>query len=99
MLWAVHAGVTKGVSDTAFAPNNACTRGQIVSFLHRSLGEPDPGTSRSPFTDVNPKAYYYLPMLWAVKREVTVGTSSSTFAPGAVCTRGQIVTFLYRTYG
>lgn len=97
VLWAVENGVTNGTSATTFSPDATCTRGQIVTFLHRSLNQPAVGTN-NPFTDVAPDAFYANAVLWAVANDVTKGTSATTFSPNATCTRGQIVTFLYRAY-
>ncbi len=96
MLWAVEKGVTSGLSATTFGPNESCTRGQVVSFLHRVAGKVAPTTTNHPFTDVKAKAFYYTSMLWAVEKGITSGLSATTFGPNAVCTRGQIVTFLYK---
>ena len=96
VLWAVEKGITKGTSATTFSPNQGCTRGQVVTFLHRSAGTPAPGSKEHPFTDVSSGAFYYEAVLWAVEKGITKGTSPTTFSPNATCTRGQIVTFLYR---
>ena len=95
--WAVDNGITTGTSATTFSPDATCTRGQIVTFLHRSLNQPAAGTN-NPFTDVAADAFYANAVLWAVANNVTNGTSATTFSPDATCTRGQIVTFLYRAY-
>ena len=95
VLWAVENGITKGTSDTTFTPNMTCTRAQIVAFLWRSEKSPAAGTA-NPFTDVKPDAYYADAVLWAVKENITKGTTNTTFSPDADCTRAQIVTFLYR---
>ena len=97
VLWAVENGITNGTSATTFSPDATCTRGQIVTFLHRSLNQPAAGTN-NPFTDVAADAFYANAVLWAVANNVTNGTSATTFSPDATCTRGQIVTFLYRAY-
>ena len=98
--WAVEEGVTKGTNDTTFSPDTDCTRGQIVTFLYRAAGSPvASGTDKSPFSDVAAGAYYAEAVRWAVEEGVTKGTSSTAFSPEAVCTRGQIVTFLYRAAG
>lgn len=99
VLWGVENGITKGTSDTTFSPAGACTRGQVVTFLHRTVGEPAPASSSNPFSDVSSSAFYYTAVLWAVENNVTNGMSENTFAPGATCSRGQIVTFLYRALG
>ena len=95
VLWAVENGITKGTSDTTFSPNMTCTRAQIVTFLWRSEKSPAAG-SRNPFADVKSTAYYAGAVLWAVKEDITKGTTSTTFSPDADCTRAQIVTFLWR---
>ena len=95
VLWAVENGITKGTSDTTFNPNMTCTRAQIVAFLWRSEKSPAAGTA-NPFADVKSDAYYADAVLWAVKENITKGTTSTTFSPDADCTRAQIVTFLWR---
>jgi len=95
VLWAVENGITKGTSDTTFSPNMTCTRAQIVTFLWRSEKSPAAG-SRNPFADVKSTAYYAGAVLWAVREDITKGTTSTTFSPDADCTRAQIVTFLWR---
>ena len=99
VLWALEKGITTGTSATTFSPNSGCTRGQVVTFLHRAQGTPTPGSSVKPFTDVKAGQYYYEAVLWAVNHspQITTGTSATTFSPNATCTRGQIVTFLYRS--
>ena len=96
VLWAVEKGITNGMTPTTFEPNSGCTRGQVVTFLWRAEGQPAPTSSENPFTDVKEKDFYYKPVLWAVEKGITNGTSPTTFAPKSTCTRGQIVTFLYR---
>ena len=95
VLWAVKNGITMGTGDTTFSPDVTCSRGQIVTFLWRSQKSPAAG-SANPFTDVAADAYYADAVLWAVREEITNGTSSTTFSPDADCTRAQIVTFLWR---
>ena len=95
VLWAVENDITKGTSDTTFSPNMTCTRAQIVAFLWRSEKSPAAGTA-NPFADVKSTAYYADAVLWAVKENITKGTTSTTFSPNADCTRAQIVTFLWR---
>ena len=95
VLWAVENGITKGTSDTTFSPNMTCSRAQIVTFLWRSEKSPTAGTA-NPFADVKSTAYYADAVLWAVKENITKGTTSTTFSPNADCTRAQIVTFLWR---
>ena len=95
VLWAVENGITKGTSDTMFSPDATCSRAQIVTFLWRSQKSPAAGTA-NPFTDVKASAYYADAVLWAVKEDVTKGTTNTTFSPDANCTRAQIVTFIWR---
>ena len=95
VLWAVENGITEGTSDTRFSPNATCTRAQIVAFLWRSEKSPA-ASSRNPFADVKSSAYYADAVLWAVKEDITRGTTNTTFSPDADCTRAQIVTFLWR---
>ena len=97
VLWAVENGITKGTSDTTFSPDATCSRAQIVAFLWRSEKSPAAGTA-NPFADVKSTAYYADAVLWAVKEDITKGTTSTTFSPNADCTRAQIVTFLYRAF-
>lgn len=93
--WAVKSGVTNGLSDTMFGPYESCTRAQIVTFLWRAAGSPEP-KAMSSFTDVPASAYYAKAVAWAVENGITNGMTETTFAPNATCTRGQSVTFLYR---
>ena len=99
VLWAVENGVTVGATATTFNPGGECTRSQMVTFLWRAAGEPGTGTSSNPFTDVDADDYYCEAVLWAVENGITVGATATTFAPVAVCTRAQAVTFLYRAQG
>lgn len=98
VLWAAQKGITGGMSDTLFAPNAACTRAQIVTFLWRAAGSPEP-KQLSTFGDVPADAYYAKAVAWAVENGITDGTSDTTFAPGTICTRAQGVTFLSRAAG
>ena len=95
VLWAVENGITKGTSNTTFSPNMTCTRAQIVTFLWRSEKSPAAGTANL-FVDVKSTVYYADAVLWAVKEDITKGTTNTTFSPNADCTRAQIVTFLWR---
>ena len=95
VLWAVQQGVTSGTSATTFSPDATVTRGQTVTFLYRNAGSPDV-SGTMPFADVEADAYYAKAVLWAVEQKITTGTSETTFHPMNDCTRGQIVTFLYR---
>ena len=93
--WAVDKGITNGLSDTMFGPYESCTRAQIVTFLWRAAGSPEPKAASS-FTDVPANAYYAKAVAWAVENGITNGMTATMFAPDATCTRGQSVTFLYR---
>ena len=94
--WAVENGITNGMTETTFAPDATCTRGQSVTFLHRALKGTASGSAN--FTDVKSDAFYADAINWAVANNVTNGTSNTTFSPNADCTRAEIVTFLYRAY-
>lgn len=97
--WASNKGITNGVADGVFAPNWICTRGQIVTFLWRSVGSPAPKTAEMPFADVAEDAYYAQAVLWDVENGITKGTSETTFSPDQTCTRAHAVAFLYRLVG
>jgi len=97
--WAVEEGITNGTSATTFSPDGPCTRANIVTFLWRSAGEPEPQGSLNPFTDVVEGTYYYKAVLWAVEQGIAKGISATTFEPDLPCTRGQAVTFLWRAAG
>ena len=99
VLWAVEQGITTGKTDTVFAPKEECSRAQIVTFLWRSQGSPEPGGGKLPFTDVPRKAFYYQAVCWAWEEGIVSGTSNDRFSPSIPCTRGQAVTFLMRTFG
>lgn len=96
VLWAAENGITSGTAADKFSPNDGCTRAQVVTFLWRFAGSPEPTTTTNPFTDVATGKYYTKAVLWAAEKGVTAGTSATTFSPDQTCTRGQIVTFLYR---
>ena len=96
--WAVEKGITNGVSSNMFAPNDPCTRAQIVTFLWRAAGSPAPN-SMSSFTDVPADAFYAKAVAWAVENGITSGTGEGKFSPNSTCTRAQAVTFLYRASG
>ena len=99
VLWAAQNGITGGMSDMLFAPNAACTRAQIVTFLWRAAGSPEP-KQLSTFGDVSGRhAYYAKAVAWAVENGITEGTSDTTFAPGTICTRAQGAALLYRAAG
>ena len=95
VLWAAQKGITGGMSDTLFAPNAACTRAQIVTFLWRAAGSPEP-SALSNFNDVPSEKYYAKAVAWAVENGITNGTTDTTFSPDDICTRAHGVTFLYR---
>lgn len=99
VYWAVENGVTNGTSATTFSPDASCTRAQMVTFLWRAAGSPEPESTVNPFTDVSASAYYYDAVLWAVEQGITNGTSATTFGPDVTVTRGQTVTFLWRYDG
>ena len=96
--WAVKNGITNGTGKNTFSPNDVCSRYQIVMFLWRAAGQPEAKAALS-FADVKPGDIFYEAVQWAVERGITKGTSSTNFSPFAPCTRGQIVTFLYRSAG
>ena len=96
VAWAVEKNVTNGMGDGTFGTGNPCTRGQVVTFLWRTAGEPEPTLEECEFTDVKEDAFYYKAVLWAVEKGITNGMGDGTFGVGNTCNRGQIVTFLYR---
>ena len=96
VLWAVMMGVTNGVDDTHFAPDDTCTRAEAVTMLWRNAGSPAPKSMNMPFTDVPKDSYYYDAVLWAVENGIVKGTSATTFSPGMLCSRAHIVTMLHR---
>jgi uncharacterized repeat protein (TIGR02543 family) len=97
--WAVENGVTSGTTDTTFGPSNICTRAQMVTFLWRAMGSPEPTAANCAFNDVSKDAYYYKAVLWAVENNITAGATAATFEPNATVTRGQTGTFLWRAAG
>ena len=98
VLWAAQKGITGGIGDSLFAPNQSCTRAQIVTFLWRAAGSPEP-KALSSFADVPANAYYAKAVAWAVENGITNGTTDTTFGPDETCTRAHGVTFLYRAAG
>ena len=90
--------ITAGVDNTHFCPQRTCTRCEAVTFLWRAAGQPEPKTTKNPFADVKESAFYYKAVLWAVEQGITQGSSKTTFSPMRECTRGEIVTFLYRAF-
>lgn len=97
--WAVENGITSGTGENTFSPDAPCTRAQMVTFLWRANGSPEPKDSGNRFSDVSAGAYYYKAVLWAVENGITTGTGATTFSPDATVTRGQTVTFLHRAAG
>jgi len=94
--WADLLGITKGIAPDIFSPNGSCTRAQMVTFLWRAAGKPEPTTTDNPFTDLDEDAYYYKAVLWAAENDITVGIGDGKFDPDGTVTRAQSVTFLYR---
>lgn len=99
VMWAVNQGITDGMGNGQFRPYMDCLRAQIVTFLWRAEGEPEPTVTTCPFTDVRPGDYFYKAVLWAVEKGITNGMTDTLFGPYEECTRGQIVTFLWRAKG
>ena len=96
VLWAVETGITLGMDATHFSPDRVCSRAQVITFLHRANGSPEPTLQENPFTDVKDRSWYAAPVLWALEHGITSGTAATHFSPDDQCTRGQVVTFLYR---
>ena len=99
VLWAVRNGITGGIGNKQFGPNDPCTRAQIVTFLWRAAGSPVPKNTGTAFGDVKPGSFYEQAVAWAVENGITGGTGDGMFSPDATCTRAQSVTFLYRAAG
>ncbi len=98
VLWAYENGVTSGVSEDTFGVDRPVTRGQMVTFLWRMAGKPEPNLKTSPFYDLDENEFYYKAVLWAYENGITTGMGDGMFMPDGTCTRGQIVTFLYRFF-
>ena len=96
MKWAVEKEITKGTSDTTFSPDNYCTRAEAVTFLWRAMGSLKTSTTVTIFNDVSKDAFYFNAVYWAREQGITNGTGEKTFSPNDKCTRGQIITFLWR---
>ena len=96
VLWAVENGITNGVDATHFGTSGECTRGQVATFLWRTMGKPQPTSTTNPFSDVQQGKFYYTAVMWAAENGITSGVGGGKFAPDDTCTRGQIVTFLFR---
>ena len=99
IAWAVEKGITTGKTETTFEPNGVCTRGQVVTFLWRMAGSPEPKTTEMPFTDVAAGSYCEKAVLWAVENGITKGVTETSFQPNAAVKRGEAVTFLWRMAG
>ena len=99
VAWAVQRGITNGISPSEFGPNLECSRSQVVTFLWRAAGCPEPEAGVNPFTDLVPGEFYEKAVLWAVQNNITTGISATEFGPDAECSRGQVVTFLWRAAG
>ena len=95
VMWAVEKGITSGTSATTFDPDGACVRAQVVTFLWRAAGSPKPVTAENPFVDVPEDEYYRDAVLWAYENGITAGVSETHFGPNEICTREQVVTFLW----
>lgn len=99
VLWAVQNKITNGTTASTFSPNQACTRGQIVTFLWRTVGSPMLHNTNNPFRDVKSGSFYYNAVLWAHENGITSGTSSRAFSPDQSCSRAEAATFLWRALG
>lgn len=99
VYWAVDNGITSGIGDNKFGPDNPVTRGQMMQFVWIAAGMPEPDSDTSPFKDVTADQYYYKAVLWASQKKVTSGTGEGRFSPDNTCTRAQIMTFLYAAQG
>ncbi len=101
VYWAYNAcpQVTDGTSATTFSPDRICNRGQVVTFLWRAAGEPEPRTTENPFYDVSVSDYFYKPVLWAIENKITDGTGDHTFSPYVTCRNSHILTFIWRAVG
>lgn len=98
VLWAVEQGITAGTSETTFSPHKTCTRAEAISFLWHALGDPEAAGAENPFRDVKASDYFYQAVLWAAGEGVSSGTAPDRFSPDSICTRAQILTFLYRAF-
>ena len=99
VLWAVENGITSGMTPDTFGPFAFCNRAQVVTFLWRAAGSPEPETAENPFTDVPANSWFTKPVIWAVENGITTGVSPTEFGPNAPCNRAQVVTFLWRLMG
>ena len=99
VLWAVEEGITSGITADTFGPFDACNRAQVVTFLWRYAGSPEPAATVNPFTDVPAESFYTKPVLWALENGITNGISATEFGPEVACNRAQVVTLLWRFMG
>ena len=99
VLWAAENGITAGVDETHFAPEANCIRAQVITFLWRAAGSPEPTYTNNPYEDVNEGDYFYKAVLWAIEKGITSGVDDTHFGPALPCSRAQVVTFLYRAAG
>ena len=99
ITWALENGIASGVSETKFAPQEECTRAQVLTFLWAALGRPDPTLTELSFEDVSPKRYYYKAVCWAVENGITAGYSPERFGPMELCNRAQVISFLWCAAG
>ena len=99
VLWALENGITTGKTETLFDPTAPCSRGQVVTFLWRLKGQPQPTTTTTKFTDTPSWKYYYPAICWALENGITTGITETIFEPERSCTQGQLATFLWRTLG
>ena len=99
VLWAYANGITAGTGTGYFSPNQGCTREQVMTFLWRANGSPEPTRSVNPFTDLSETAYYYKAVLWALENGITSGVDQTTFGVGQSCNRAQAATFLWAAAG
>ena len=97
--WAVGKGITTGITATTFNPDRQCTRAEVVTFLWRAAGSPEPTTTENPFDDVKEGDFFYKAVLWANEKNITNGLDADTFGPFELCNRAQVVTFLWRSQG
>lgn len=99
VLWAVYRGITTGLDESHFGPDAVCNRAQLVTFLWRAAGKPEPRSRENPFVDVPDGCFYEQAVLWAYENGITTGTDGTHFSPEALCNRAQVVTFLHRSRG
>ncbi len=99
VVWALNRGITFGTKSDAFSPELSLTRAEVITFLWRASGCPEPRRIRNPFVDVSESDYFYKPVLWALEKGITEGTSATTFGPKQVCTEKEIITMLWRANG